>query len=318
MKNASSRAMRIKVKSGYQDFQIDRNRIRKLGLHHIGPFEDLELIFPESPTGRTEIHILTGPNGSGKSTILAAIARSRGKNETRHGRVKETLSRMNGESLAKMEGVIREITAIDLKFIVQAEPLTVLAKIGGTKHAMDDLPDGLKSIISRIGDLLMDANLINPKDPILLLDDLDTHLHPQWQRRILPAIQKLFTKAQVFVSTHSPFVVNSISGAQVYCFDLDKNGRAYLRKRTESKAGSSCAWVLDDIFQVEEFDVQTESELDTFYTLRDKLLADEGSDEAAFIAQARRLAGKSIELRDMIGREIRQCSRVLGKELSLS
>ncbi|MBK7937436.1 MAG: ATP-binding protein [Lewinellaceae bacterium] len=39
---------------------------------------------------------------------------------------------------------------------------------------------------------------------ILFLDEIEVHLHPAWQRKILPAVQKLFPNAQIFISTHSP------------------------------------------------------------------------------------------------------------------
>jgi predicted ATP-binding protein involved in virulence len=51
---------------------------------------------------------------------------------------------------------------------------------------------------------------------ILLLDEVDIHLHPKWQRLILPAVQKLLPNAQIFASTHSPFVVGSVKDAWIY------------------------------------------------------------------------------------------------------
>lgn len=82
----------------------------------------------------------------------------------------------------------------------------------GLKVTFDALPEGLKSIICWISDLALRLESIPWQEnrdifsqPIILfLDEVDIHLHPKWQRRILPAIQKLLPNAQVFVSTHSP------------------------------------------------------------------------------------------------------------------
>ena len=51
---------------------------------------------------------------------------------------------------------------------------------------------------------------------ILFLDEIEVHMHPAWQRKILPAVQKLFPNAQIFISTHSPFVVGSVDGAWIH------------------------------------------------------------------------------------------------------
>jgi predicted ATPase len=58
----------------------------------------------------------------------------------------------------------------------------------------------------------------------LLLDEIDIHLHPKAQRRILPALQSLFPNAEIFCTTHSPFVVNSVSEAWVYELKME-NGK---------------------------------------------------------------------------------------------
>ena len=55
-----------------------------------------------------------------------------------------------------------------------------------------------------------------------LLDEIEVHLHPEWQRKVLPVVQKLFKNSQIFVSTHSPFVVNSVDDAWVYKLKLEK------------------------------------------------------------------------------------------------
>lgn len=110
----------------------------------------------------------------------------------------------------------------------------------------DVLPDGLKSIISWIADMLMrldQLKWVNQTDVldrnfILFLDEIEIHLHPAWQRKILPVVQKLFTNAQIFIATHSPFVVASVSDAWVYKFVV-KDGKSTLAAVEESMAGSS-------------------------------------------------------------------------------
>jgi predicted ATP-binding protein involved in virulence len=73
----------------------------------------------------------------------------------------------------------------------------------------------------------------------LLLDEIDNHLHPKAQRSILPALQELFPNAEIFCTTHSPFVVNSVSDAWVYelseeNYTIEKDGLRVLEGKKTS------------------------------------------------------------------------------------
>ncbi|MCM1539791.1 MAG: AAA family ATPase, partial [Blautia sp.] len=58
---------------------------------------------------------------------------------------------------------------------------------------------------------------------IVLIDEIELHLHISWQKRVLPFLTKAFPNVQFIIATHSPFVVSSIESAVVY--DLEKNIR---------------------------------------------------------------------------------------------
>ena len=50
---------------------------------------------------------------------------------------------------------------------------------------------------------------------IILIDEIENHLHPLWQRRVIPALVEDFPNAQIFAATHSPFVVGGLKAGQV-------------------------------------------------------------------------------------------------------
>lgn len=56
---------------------------------------------------------------------------------------------------------------------------------------------------------------------IVLIDELETHLHIELQKKILPFLTKFFPNIQFIVTTHSPYILNSISNAKAY--DLEKH-----------------------------------------------------------------------------------------------
>ncbi len=231
-------------------------------------------------------------------------------------------------ALKRITTFVNDICQLDLTFHLQRKPLEVRVGLGGEHLSLDTLPEGLKSIISWIADMALRLEAIPWKEPrdifsqpvILFLDEVDIHLHPKWQRRILPAIQKLLPNAQVFVSTHSPFVVGSVEDAYVYrlpepqrniCRDasVPENVQA-----VKSGAGKSYQLILAEIFDVEEeFDVETERQLGSFKeAIRLHLLNPQ--DDKRVMALAQRLSVKSEELATLVSMELRQMARLLAKK----
>jgi len=228
-------------------------------------------------------------------------------------------------SLARIEEAVRKIIGDDVRFTFRYEPLNVGIKINNEELEFDVLADGLKSVISWIADLLMRLERIKWADDrdvldrnfILLLDEIEIHLHPAWQRKILPVVQQLFKNAQIFIATHSPFVVGSVSDARVYKLSVS-DGKSGLSGVTESAAGNSYPTVLDEIFGIDEyFDVETEKEFARFYEIRQEIFSDNTAHIDEFSELARKLALKSVEVRDIVGRELRQLQRNTGREISL-
>jgi predicted ATP-binding protein involved in virulence len=182
---------------------------------------------------------------------------------------------------------------------------------------MDILPDGVKSIVSWIADLLMRLDRIPWVDDtptlersfLLLLDEIDIHLHPAWQRRIIPIVQKLFPKAQIIASTHSPFVVGSADDAHIITFAM-KDGVSVVESTKLSQVGVSYSAVLRDIFGItSEFDVETEQMLGEFHAAKTRLLEGSTTDLDAVDDLARKLMARGEELSSMIGFELRQIDR---------
>jgi len=230
-------------------------------------------------------------------------------------------------AIQHIESVVTEIVGFNIEFVLETEQIfNVVLNIEGQRLELDVLPDGLKSIISWIADLFMrldrmqtDDNSLLERHFILFLDEIDRNDHPAWQRQILLVIQKLFPNAQIFVSTHSPFVVGSVSDAYVYKFKLKKGG-SHLDSVEESKAGSSVLLVLDEVFDIDElFDIETETQFDQFYQLRDEILQDKNNEDKipAFLELARHLTQKGVEVTGVVGRELRQMSRIINRDLSL-
>ncbi len=108
-------------------------------------------------------------------------------------------------------------------------------KQGGKSFGFNKLSDGYSAIIDIVADLILKMqstdNLTRAykKQGIVLIDEIETHLHLELQKAILPMLTKIFPNIQFIVSTHSPFVLNSLDNAIAY--DLEK--RQSLNELTE-------------------------------------------------------------------------------------
>ena len=80
---------------------------------------------------------------------------------------------------------------------------------------------------------------------ILLIDEIENHLHPTWQRRVIPALLDHFPGLQIFATTHSPFVVAGLKAGQVHLLKRE-NGVVSTTTNTENIEG----WTADEILRV--------------------------------------------------------------------
>jgi predicted ATP-binding protein involved in virulence len=88
---------------------------------------------------------------------------------------------------------------------------------GGEKLKIDQLSDGEKMLLLVVSDLARRLSIANPGmedslqgNGVVLIDEVDLHLHPQWQREVIPALGKTFPNCQFITTTHSPQVLSNV------------------------------------------------------------------------------------------------------------
>lgn len=100
---------------------------------------------------------------------------------------------------------------------------------GRNPYGLDELSDGYSAIIGIVADLIlrMDRNWLlkgelsqYDVEGVVLIDELETHLHVELQRKILPFLTEFFPRIQFIITTHSAYILNSISNVCIY--DLEK------------------------------------------------------------------------------------------------
>ena len=127
-------------------------------------------------------------------------------------------------------------------------------------------------------DLARRLTLANPKldDPlregrgVVLIDEIDLHLHPRWQRTIVDKLTRTFPNCQFIATTHSPQIVGEISPDNII---LIENGKA---TRPDQSLGMDTNWILRHLMGVSERDEETKRKLENI----EALIEDEQYDAA--------------------------------------
>ena len=111
--------------------------------------------------------------------------------------------------------------------------------VDGQLFSFDNLSDGYRNMLAIVADIAHRAGRLNPQlmdkaatetPGIVLIDEVDLHLHPKWQRRVLNDLRTAFPKVQFIVTTHSPFIIQSLKPGEV----LDLNSEQPLVRDYET------------------------------------------------------------------------------------
>ncbi len=142
------------------------------------------------------------------------------------------------------------------------------------KFAMDEMSDGYKNTLSMIGDIAYRMAVLNPmlgdkvlsETPgIVLIDEIDLHLHPKWQQSILNDLNEIFPNIQFIVTSHAPAVINSVPKEQIRILD---NGEIYMpAAQTYGRDANS---ILREVMQVSDRPAPVKKRMDLFYTYMDE------------------------------------------------
>jgi len=103
------------------------------------------------------------------------------------------------------------------------------------------LSDGYRNMLAVVADLAVKCATLNPQmgkeatlcQGVVLIDEIDLHLHPKWQRRVVSDLMKVFPNIQFVATTHSPFIIQSLPPNQkVKLINLDGSELDHISDRS--------------------------------------------------------------------------------------
>ncbi len=184
---------------------------------------------------------------------------------------------------------------------VRRLPLRMTLSKQEQELVINQLSDGEKCLLALTGDLVRRLAIANPalSNPlegaaIVLIDEIDLHLHPQWQRALIPRLEKTFPHCQFIVSTHSPQIISEM-GPQNRIYFLHNTDEGLIAEWGKNAYGKETNFILEVFMETDErpenikMDIEALSELidanqlHEARTLLQQLRTQIGNDEPALV-----------------------------------
>ena len=147
----------------------------------------------------------------------------------------------------------------------------LIHRAGRLPFGFNELSDGYSSVIQIMSGImlrmernwLLSGNIISYNlEGIVLIDELETHLHIELQRKIFPFLTTFFPRVQFIVSTHSPYILTSVPNTTI--FDLEK------KVRFEDMSNYSIDNVAEAYFDSEDYSIELGKKLTEYKRLLEK------------------------------------------------
>jgi predicted ATP-binding protein involved in virulence len=184
-------------------------------------------------------------------------------------------------AIKRLEQLLSDVLDMPASFKVKRNPFRLDVQQNGTALTVEQLSDGTRSLMSWPLDYLMRASRVkwaNPADSarapgLILVDEIDAHLHPEWQRRVMSMVHQLLPETYIIATTHSPFVLGATDDAQVFRLYKDEHGRLEVESSFDQLYGYPADLILQRQFVPSLYPLETERKLERLNELARKVAA---------------------------------------------
>ncbi|MGB3654043.1 MAG: AAA family ATPase [Rivularia sp. (in: cyanobacteria)] len=121
---------------------------------------------------------------------------------------------------------LRVVRSISERFMRNSGKPSLTITKNNQDFKIEQLSDGEKMLLMLVTDLARRLAIANPNsqnalsgEGIILIDEIDLHLHPQWQRSVIPSLTQTFPNCQFIVTTHSPQVLSEVKRENVFIIE---------------------------------------------------------------------------------------------------
>lgn len=143
----------------------------------------------------------------------------------------------NSEDIAEYKAFMEAIrkclgnisTGVEIDYDIKSAEIVVIQE-DDFKIYFSQLSDGYRCMISLIADIAYKMSVLNPHlkeralletTGVVLIDEIDLHLHPNWQKVVVNDLKSIFPKIQFIATTHSPFIIQSLENGELVSLDKE-------------------------------------------------------------------------------------------------
>lgn len=163
------------------------------------------------------------------------------------------------------------------------DPLRMVVTKNNQELRIEQLSDGEKCLLAMVGDLARRLAIANPSlekplegEGVVLIDEVDLHLHPQWQRMILPRLMETFPNCQFIVTTHSPQILGELKREEGKIIPLkDGDNGIKIPEGDFNVFGQTSDVILVDVMETSKRNSETSVMLDEIFKAIDANNLDE-------------------------------------------
>ena len=123
------------------------------------------------------------------------------------------------------EAVKKCIDCDDLMFDIKQQELLLIQSKSHERMPFHMLSDGVRSVLAMVMEIAFRCYLLNPHlgkeaamltTGVILIDEIDLHLHPEWQKKVINDLRNAFPNIQFIVTTHAPLVIGSLTDGKIF------------------------------------------------------------------------------------------------------
>jgi energy-coupling factor transporter ATP-binding protein EcfA2 len=147
--------------------------------------------------------------------------------------------------------ILNDLLPGEARFTGEMEGDEYLFEHCGVSVPLGALSDGYRAYIGWVSDLLYNISLSAPRGTrlrdaqgVVLVDEIDLHLHPEWQREVVPTVAKVLPHLQFVFTTHSPIVAGTLSAKNIFVLEMDGSGASTIRQLQEPIHGLNADQIL--------------------------------------------------------------------------
>lgn len=168
------------------------------------------------------------------------------------------------------------------------------------------LSDGEKCTMALFGDLARRLTIANPMlenpllgDGVVLIDEIELHMHPSWQRKILRKLRETFPNIQFIITTHSPLVLNEVN-EDFNIYFLQNNGAENELIKLDRMDGFDANYILEEFMGTKSMNPRTEILVNSIYHLIEKKRFDEAQEKVDELEKLTDVSNKDVLRANML------------------